>query len=350
MLAKLAGHLPLQDMIAAQLQSARVKLAAAEDKKEEKSEKEDKKAPPFAKKEEAEKKASAIDFHSSEEVEKLAAALDEAADFLVKEADSIDNGGEKKQGGEQLPVQSPASGTQKQPSKGKATIPLTSPTTKGTSDSPGAEAMATDDKRAPGGNGAKYPEKGVLKTAAGSVKEMIEAKKKGHEAKESPAEEKKEEGKKDAPPFAKKDEKGEDDKEKKSAADFILSKIAEFKGGGEQTPTDEHTAPGYGSAKIPAEGAKLSNKDGIKNVTKPEAKAARKAELAQVLLEPATKRGVNEIVSGNLRSASKGGVKIAAAKALLQKIASEGCKCDGKGTCPHCKLKATVEKKKAEKK
>lgn len=340
MLAKLAGHLPLQDMIKAQLEGARVKLAAVEEKKEEKKE-EGKKAPPFAKKEEAkEKKASAIDFHSTEEVEKLAAALDEAADFLVKEADSIDNGGEKKQGGEQLPVQAPAGGTQKQPSKGKETIPTVSPTTKGTSDSPGAEAMATDDKRAPGGNGAKYPEKGVLKTAAGSVKEMIEAKKG-----ESKGEEKK------APPFAKKDdEKKEDDKEKKSAASFILDKIAEFKGGGEKIPDDEHKAPGYGSAQVPAEGKKLENKDGIKNVTKPEAKAARAAEIAQVLTEPASKRGVNEIVSGNLRSAAKGGVKIAAAKALLQKIASEGCKCEGKGSCPHCKLTAAVEKKKAEQK
>ena len=57
-------------------------------------------------------------------------------------------------------------------------------------------------------------------------------------------------------------------------------------------------------------------------------------------------------VHQNLRNASKGGVKIAAADklALLQKIAEDGCKCSGKGECQYCKMKAAKAKMQAEKK
>lgn len=344
--SKLAGHrLPLQEMITAHIDAARVKLAAAEGKDDDgkvkkllKYEKKEHGHVPSVEEEEKEKKssASAIDFHDPDHMDKLAAALDEVGDALVKQSDSVFIGGEKKQGGETLPTQSPTGGKQNY-NTGQATpkhqVPKKTPE-KATVDNPGAAtAVETDDKRAPGGTGAKYPAKGVLKTAAQSVKDMIEAKK-GEKKDEKKGDEKKEE---------KKDEKKED-KEKTSAVDFILPKLAEFHGGGETLDSPSETGPK--PAMVPGR-ALVQNKDQIKNVTKREAKAPRKAELKQVLTEPALSKAHDPVVQNNLRNASKGGVKIAAAKAYLQKIAEEGCKCGDKGTCRHCKLASAIKAKKA---
>ena len=87
----------------------------------------------------------------------------------------------------------------------------------------------------------------------------------------------------------------------------------------------------------------------IIDATKRALKFPRKAELAQVLTEPAFSAAHDSKVQDNLRNATQGGVKIAVAKTLLHKIAEEGCKCDGKGECQYCKLKAKVDAKKAEK-
>jgi hypothetical protein len=128
-----------------------------------------------------------------------------------------------------------------------------------------------------------------------------------------------------------------------SPVDYILGKIAAAKTagaelGGEAKQGGE-TLASHDKPKMVPGRALIQNAQNLKNVTKPEAKAPRKAELAQVLTEPYQGRGANDQVKQNLRSSAKGGVKTAAAKALLAKIAEEGCKCESKGTCAHCKMK-----------
>jgi len=266
---------------------------------------------------EYEKKSSAvIDPADPEEVTKLAAALDEMAEKL---ADAVELGGESHQGGQVLPVQRPAGGTQPTPSKGKAKSPKGMTTA--ASDNPTQGLTATDAHRAPGGTGAKYPAKGVLKTSSvETLKAAVAA-----AAQEKTAAKKPEE-------------------KTAGAVDYILSKIAEGADlGGEARQGGETLASSAKPKMQPGRGL-IQNAQNLKNVTKPEAKAARKAELAQVLTEPASKRGVAENITGNLRSAAKGGVKIAAQRAFLAKIAEEGCQCEQAGTCRHCKMKAAAAK------
>jgi hypothetical protein len=335
---KLAGRLPLQAMIAQHLDAAQTKLAAVDEKEKKKVEK----LVAFEKKEhghipsekeereEYEKKASAIDFRDPDEIEKLASALELVGEKLA--ADSVVNGGESKQGGEQLATMGPVGG--KQPYKhDKARHQIPAPTTKATKDNPGpANAMATDDERAPGGNGAKYPAKGVLKTAGQGVLDRIAARK--QEAlggAEEPAE---------AAPVVEITEK------QASAAEYILGKIAESTQGGMTLDS----ASGQGPKPPSQPGRQLiSSNSAPVSATKKDAKSPRKPELAQVLTEPAMTRATDSKVHENLRNASKGGVKIAgaAAKVYLQKIAEEGCTCGKQGECRYCKLAKAVEAKKA---
>lgn len=368
--SKLAGlNLPLADMIANVIDQSRSKIAAVEEKDEKKSfpKKESKKE----EKEEGEKTSSVIDYQDPEQVEKLAAALDVMAD-LVKEAGDL-NGGESKQGGSQLPVM-PAVGGKQVYTGAKAKTQIPAPTTKSTNDNPGAaNAMATDEGRAPGGTGAKYPAKGVLKTAAEQIlakineekeKEAFSTTDEGHKLDAAKARGTMEnqgrraaaisEYRKKAPfrsyllhgfgtePIhkltarhaqyrAQKHDKGQNPlnpvgglmtktpHEKKSsveAVDFILSKIAEVKGGGEVLANTAPVPSNPGRQLIGSNSAPAS-------ATKREAKSPRKAELAQVLNEPAMTSSTDNTVQQNLRNASKGGVKIAAVKAELQKIASD---------------------------
>ena len=460
--SKLAGHLPLQDMIAQTLESARSKLAAAEEKEEGKK----KGFVPFGKKTEgkahekgeskkeekeehesgSEKTSSVLDFSDPYSMDKLASALEELGDEFIKEADSIENGGESKQGGEQLATMNPVGGKQVYTgAKATAKHQVTTGGMKATKDNPGAAtANETDDNRAPGGTGAKYPAKGVLKTAGefpfGKKKEeKKESKKEEHEEHESEKDEKKEKksgvaalqeavekvaferSNKFLAPHHKNEERGQErgrqagaiggaalgagtgiaggiaqglrhpggkgakalsaighalaggtaggvggglvgraaggslgktvgvmkgpGKDKKSSAvDFILDKLAEFHGGGETL--DDKPAP------VPSnEGRQLiaSNKAPV-SATKREAKGPGRKQLSEVLSEPAQTKSTDSTVQDNLRNAAKGGVKIAAVKAYLSKIAEAGCVCAGAGECDYCRMKASVDKKRADKK
>lgn len=443
---KLAGsQTHLATAIASVLDETRQKMKmAAEAKAEEKDEKKVKKLVDFEKKEhggkipspkeekeeckEEKKEASAlvIDPTDPEEVEKLAAALDEMSEKL---ADAVVMGGESHQGGEVLPVQRPAAGTQPVPSKGKKTTsPANSP--KPSDSTAAGEIVGTD---VTGRVSKDYPAKGVLKTSSVAILQAALAEETGIEA---PSEEEKtaaeDDGKagrvaksaltsmlpfggayqghkigeneeelarreKRAPKYgrtgaalgtgaanwlagnvggaaghvasgghggaalagalgaralvggfagAKRHEQEQALKKGKkkaasaeqSAVDYLLGKIAGAELGGEK-PQGGETLASHDKPKMQPGRSLIQNAQNLKNVTKPEAKAARKAELAEVLTEPASKRGQAPDITGNLRSASKGGVKTAAAKALLAKIAEEGCKCEEKGSCPHCKMK-----------
>lgn len=366
--SKLAGHLPLQEMIAQTLESARSKLAAADDKDKVKKlveyeKKEHGGKVPSVKEEEKEKESSAIDCDDPEDMAKLASALDEIGDEFLKEADSIENGGESHQGGQQLPTQSPTGGKQVYTgAKAKHQVPMSTGTQADPSQGKASTQVPNDHARAPGGTGAKYPAKGVLKTAAGFP---FAKKEEGGEKKEE----------KKGNPFAKKtegkegDEKKEDkekkssmqavveklaaqraapaaEKEKKAsdAVEFIKSKLAEFHGGGETL--DDKPAP------VPKnEGRQLiANNKAPVSATKREAKGAGRKQLSEVLSEPAQTKSTDSTVADNLRNAAKGGVKIAAVKAYLGKIAEAGCVCAGAGECDYCRMKSSVEKKRTEKK
>jgi len=138
------------------------------------------------------------------------------------------------------------------------------------------------------------------------------------------------------------------------AIDYILGKIAEAEQGGmtldsasEEGPKPESGPKGGNDGR-----SLISSADAVINATKKQAKAPQKRQLAEVLTEPALSKSTDSVVHNNLRSATSGGVKIAANLQLLQKIAEEGCTCGGKGECQHCKLMAAkkkVDEKKTEK-
>lgn len=89
-----------------------------------------------------------------------------------------------------------------------------------------------------------------------------------------------------------------------------------------------------------------SNKAAI-DATKGDAKGPVKTQLKEVLEEPALNPGTDSTLKNNLRNTGKAGVKIAAVKAALTKIASEGCQCTGNGECSYCQLKSAVKVKTA---
>ncbi len=77
------------------------------------------------------------------------------------------------------------------------------------------------------------------------------------------------------------------------------------------------------------------------DMTKKDAKGPQKTQLGEVLDEPALSAAHDSKLNENLRNAGKAGVKIAAV-AAFRKIASEGCKCEGKGECSYCHLKTAA--------
>ena len=120
--------------------------------------------------------------------------------------------------------------------------------------------------------------------------------------------------------------------------------MAEYHGGGETL--DDKPAP------VPSnEGRQLiANNKAPVSATKREAKGPGRKQLSEVLSEPAQTKSTDSTVQDNLRNAAKGGVKIAAVKAYLGKIAEAGCVCAGAGECDYCRMKASVDKKRADKK
>lgn len=318
MSTKLAGRLPLQDMISGVLNDAKSKLAA-EEKKEEK------KVPPFMKKKEEskedkkedkkeeskEKMSSAIDFSDSSEIEKLASAVDFIGDTYMKiAADSVENGGEAHQGGTVLATIAQHKGVQayKKDQSKSHNVPMTTPLQADPSQGPAATQAQNNHAKAPGG--PAYPAKGVLKTGS-AVKTATNA----------------------------------------TSLNYILSKMAESAPGGMtlDSKSGEGPKPPSGPAGgNDARGPLESNQAAI-NMKKVDGKKPQKRMLAEVLSEPAYSKAQDSKVHENLQNASKGGVKIAEARVLLQKIAEEGCKCSDAGTCKYCKMKAAMSGKKKEK-
>lgn len=177
--SKLAGHLPLQDLIQQTIESARVKTAESDKvKKLVEYEKKEHGHVPSVKEEkeecEKEKNSSAIDFSDHDDVVKLAAALDFVADDFLKQADKVELGGESHQGGMVLPTGTPVSGTQpyKKDGSKQHQVPMSTGTEK-VVDNPGASTAVPTNMGNPAGHKSTYPAKGVLKT--GSVARLERA-------------------------------------------------------------------------------------------------------------------------------------------------------------------------------
>jgi len=385
MKTKLAGHTLLQDAIARTIDEARQKMKLAAEEKDEKEkvkklvdyEKKEHGKVPTPKEESEEckgKAASIIDPQDSDDVEKLAAALEE----LDKLADYKTIGGESPQGGETLPVQSPVGGLQKYKKDGskRHNIPMSIGSDGKPPDNPKAgELIPTDLKNRIGGT---YPAKGVLKTGGvaalkAEVTKLAET--------ETTRERARRWGRTGAAVGGGLAAAGhlsqglpwgvggaavgtgvnagigyglgrlahrvghgpssETKKVKKSAVSYILQKISTVENGGESHQGGEQLSNTAPLTMQPGRSL-IQNAQTIKNVTKREAKAPRKKELAEVLTEPAFSAAHDSKVNENLRNAAKGGVKIAAARALLAKIAEEGCTCNDAGTCRFCTMKKKV--------
>ena len=326
---KLAGHLPLQDMIAQTIDTARAQMSASSEKRAS--------AAPAGRRAPVKTKVAGpvIDFSDPDQIEKLASALESVGDDLIKEADSIENGGESHQGGMQLPTNTITPGRQSYNRDGskRHSVPM-STGMQSSSDGGGATQMPNDANKAPGG--PPMPAKGVFKTAAQGVFERIEQTKLAKSMPPSfaenagkvvaaqdpkkPGAEKPDLG---APGKKKKDEdEDEDDKEKKSSAsfDFLLSKLSESAQGGETLDSASGSGP-----KPPSNPGReyIESNSAATNMKKVDGKAPQKRLLSEVLTEPALSKSTDSKVQDNLRNASKGGVKIAAARAFLQKIASD---------------------------
>lgn len=68
----------------------------------------------------------------------------------------------------------------------------------------------------------------------------------------------------------------------------------------------------------------ITSLDDAINYTKQQAKAVPKKRMGEVLNEPAQRKSTDPVLQENLNAASSAGVKIAAARSLLQKVAEEG--------------------------
>ncbi len=139
-----------------------------------------------------------------------------------------------------------------------------------------------------------------------------------------------------------------DKKASSESVEHILNKIANVEKRMGGLTLDSKSGEGV---KVPSDGTNsarsmIASNAAATDAKKVQAKAPQKKLMSEVLTEPMQSKAHDHKVSENLRNASKGGVKIAeVSRELLKKIAAEGCTCDGKGECRHCKMKKAMEKK-----
>ena len=118
-------------------------------------------------------------------------------------------------------------------------------------------------------------------------------------------------------------------------------------GGGELTVGDAEKdfgkQPGGPTGGFGNEGrSHIQSNQAAIDTTKKDAKGPVKSQLAQVLEEPALSSKTDTKLKENLRNTGAAGVKIAAVQAFLQKIAAEGCSCNGNGECDHCSMTKAI--------
>jgi hypothetical protein len=83
----------------------------------------------------------------------------------------------------------------------------------------------------------------------------------------------------------------------------------------------------------------ISSNEAAINATKRDAKGPVKSQLSEVLEEPALSSSTDPVLNNNLQNTGKAGVKIAAARATLEKVAQQGCTCVTiNGDCAFCRI------------
>lgn len=376
---KLASKLPLQQMIANVISNATEKLASdQEDKKKVQRlvafEKEEHGHIPTPAEEREELQKTASVNTSDSYIEKLASAVEfiagnfDTIEFpnkgvLQKAAESVSTlGGGSPQGAGKgegaLDVSQAISGKQSynmgharntEASSSKADKPLS-----GAHDGDGKAQLDNDMHHAPGGGNiaptAKYPPKGPLvagptaKTA--SVQELYQSaiSSKGSTKTASPTSPMRQ------AVLAKL--AGEDVAKANITAERSANPLA---GMGQLTSTDaSESSPsqagdagsGFGNQARRLIG---SNQAAI-DATKGDAKGPVKTQLSEVLEEPALSSSTDPVLEENLRNTGKAGVKIAAARAALTKVAQQGCTCMTiDGECSYCKLQKVAAATKSNK-
>jgi len=103
-------------------------------------------------------------------------------------------------------------------------------------------------------------------------------------------------------------------------------------------------------AEVTSQERLISTNQGAIDITKREAKEVPKKRMAEVISEPAQTSSTDKILDENLgaKVVDEAGAKVAfkktaAARALLKKVASGGCVCNGQGTCGHCKVASRLK-------
>lgn len=83
----------------------------------------------------------------------------------------------------------------------------------------------------------------------------------------------------------------------------------------------------------------ISSNESAINATKRDAKGPVKSQLSEVLEEPALSSSTDPVLNNNLQNTGKAGVKIAAARTALEKVAQRGCTCETiERDCAFCRL------------
>lgn len=258
---------------------------------------------------------------SSERIEKLASAIEYLLDNTewigsVKTGAGSTTETSKTVGAGKGPnatptnVDSPTGGVQSENvGEAKTKIPDKQPLTAG-APNPGAPANAVQDNI--GDMKASYPEQGVLKQS--SVRDRY------------------------VRAIMKSAAGSEDDEEETSKLSSPTSTVL---------PEDKPS-----EMKRPAEATRqeklISSNQAVIDATKREAKAEPKKQLGEVLTEKAQTSSTDKVLNENLGASTvnAAGAKIAAARMLIEKVASEGCICSGGGECGFCKIAARMRSKK----
>jgi hypothetical protein len=223
-------------------------------------------------------------------------------------------------------------------------------------------ALETDMNNRPGGS-EDWTKKDIMKQS--SVQRLRAALDK---IAALPAVEKKEEHEEEEPAAKEKKEEAKEEEKKAAVRDRILNVMNKMAGedvakahiaAGAAVPPDasksEEGVPSQ-PAEVNKQKALIYSIQAAINYTKQQAKAVPKAQMGEVIDEPAQRKSTDPVLHQNLDAASKAGVKLssvklAAARALLQKVAEEGAKPDASPEEKEraAKLQAALEAKRKDK-
>lgn len=344
MTTKLASRLPIQQMIASVLNSATEKVAQDQTSREHKVkellsyEKKEHGHIPTPAEEEAEKKAAAPEY-----VEKLASAVEYISTHM-NEIDfpnrgvlqkAAEHGGSPQGAGKgegALKVMEAIGGEQNhnmghahniEASSSKTHDPLS-----GSHEGDGKTQLDNNMHNAPGGGGlaptAKYPAKGPLVAGPSAG---------GHHSKEKAAAALRQ--------AVLKKLAGEDVMKANIEAERSANPLAgmgQLESFDATQPSPHQAGDETGGSGNQARRLISSNQAAI-DATKRDAKGPVKTQLSELLDEPALNSSTDPVLQNNLQNTGSAGVKIAAARSALEKIAQQGCTCETiDGECAHDRL------------